>query len=194
MCLPSTHSSDCSLPAETAAALCVGRAGITLGFKEDDPRLKKGEHAISEESASGWAIKMFEPKMLQSNAAHLVQKVSENAVHRLDLHHGAKEKKAVRTSKVMMGPRYERPMRSRPEPKEVSPEDKDAAQQLEDAERLVRPTSCRPDPDTFAVPGTCRSDPRKALCLDLCSGSSTSLVVLKGVLLLSGPGSEVDGR
>ena len=87
---------------------------------------------------------MFEPKMLQSNAAHLVQKVSENAVHRLDLHHGAKEKKAVRTSKVMMGPRYERPMRSRPEPKEVSPEDKDAAQQLEDAERLVRPTSCCP--------------------------------------------------
>ena len=85
---------------------------------------------------------MFEPKMLQSNAAHLVQKVSENAVHRLD--HGVKEKKAVRTSKVMMGPRYERPMRSRPEPKEVSPEDKDAAQQLEDAERLVRPTSCCP--------------------------------------------------
>lgn len=62
-----------------------------------------------------WEIKTFQPKEIHSNAAHLVQKVNESVTYRHDVEHGSIADKYSRQPKVMMGPRYERAMASRPD-------------------------------------------------------------------------------
>lgn len=73
-------------------------------------RLLKEEGIELPDISKDWKTKLYEAEMIHSNAAKLLHKVSENVVHHHDVETRHIVQKHVRQHKVMMGPRYERPM------------------------------------------------------------------------------------
>jgi hypothetical protein len=101
-----------------------------------EPRMQREKEIFTPDVSKDWKIKLFQPKQIKSNAAHLVQKVNETVTYRHDLQTGHAEQKHARQPKVMMGPRYERPMGSRPQWTDPNAIDENEQRELEATERM----------------------------------------------------------
>jgi len=111
-------------------------------YKAEHAKIAADKHLRTElklelpDLSKDWEIKMFVPKKIHSNAAHLVQKINESVTYRHDIDHGDVKQRHARQPKVMMGPRYERAMGSRREHVDPTAAEDAAKLQMAAAERM----------------------------------------------------------